>query len=74
MAVPPMLEHRRTHLSLTDSRGFPGPSGGVSRRGRCGLGTSAQAELRQDARHVMLDRLARDEEASGDFWVGEPFA
>jgi len=33
-------------------------SGVTSRRERGGLGPSAQAELGQDARHVVLDRLA----------------
>src|SRR6266567_8244720 len=40
--------------------------GGASRHERGGLGTPAQAELGQDPRHVMLDRLARKEKTLGD--------
>src|SRR6266568_4030702 len=66
MTLRPAAEHRRTHLSLADFSGTP--------RGkrRC-LGTPAQAELGQDARHVMLDRLARQEQAPGDLGIGQPF-
>jgi hypothetical protein len=50
--VPAAPEHRRTHLSLADL-------GSTQRHERGHFGTSAQAGFGQDARHMMLDCLAR---------------
>src|SRR5438034_3539211 len=49
-------------------------SPGPPRHERRGLSPPAQAELGEDARHVVLDRLAREEEAFGDLGVRQPFA
>src|SRR3954454_5037531 len=53
-----------------------GPAATVvgARREEGGLGTAAEAELGQQRRHVVLDRLLREPELLGDLAVREPFA
>src|SRR3954469_21984162 len=53
-----------------------GPASTVvgARREEGGLGTAAEAELGQQRRHVVLDRLLREPELLGDLAVREPFA